>query len=172
MRTIPLTQGKVALVDDADFEFLNRWKWYAWRTRHGTYYAVRNSDYVPGKARKGIRMHRVLCGGAEIDHRDGDGLNNTRGNLRPASDRQNCGNQKLRRTNTSGFKGVSLRRAGVWSARLSGKRLGDFRDPRDAARVYDAAAVIQFGEFARVNFPKLTKNQNQNQKESIVLCLK
>lgn len=82
MKEIPLTQGKVALVDDEDCERLNQFKWYALK-RPNTWYAVRNV-WVENK-RTAISMHREIMDasrGQEIDHKNGDGLYNLKVNLR------------------------------------------------------------------------------------------
>lgn len=159
IRLIPLTQGKFATVDAADFEFLNQWKWCA-NFQHGLWYALRWSHGKHGE-RKMLRMHRVIAGATsevKIDHHDGNGLNNTRINLRPATQRQNSYNKRKGPRNTSGFKGVTRhRRDEVWQAAigLNGKvkYLGSFHVPEDAARAYDKAASEHFGEFAALNFP-------------------
>lgn len=163
MKRIPLTQGKVALVDDADFERLNRWKWCA-KWDRGVFYAVRPS---PGGGT--VLMHREVLNaplGVIVDHRNqrnlGEdfGLDNQQGNLRLATNAQNIQNQRKTR-GTSRFKGVYWNRArGKWHAgiRLSGvrKHLGYFDGEEDAARAYDQAARKLFREFARLNFPNST----------------
>lgn len=156
---IPLTRGYVALVDDEDAaRVLAISAWYAEvHPRARTVYAAAKS---PG-TRRTIHMHSVVTGWSYVDHvdGDGDGLNNRRANLRPATQTQNNGNARRRRDNTSGYKGVYFdARRGHWAAQISidGRRLhlGVFADPVDAARRYDAAAVYYFGEFARPNFPE------------------
>lgn len=94
----------------------------------------------------------------QLDHVDGNGLNNTRANLRPATNAQNNHNERLRATNTSGYKGVHwVRTNSKWRAeiRIDGRNrhFGYFVDPLDAARAYDAAARSAFGAFACLNFP-------------------
>jgi hypothetical protein len=158
VKTIPLTQGKEALVDDCDYEYLMRWKWHFLR-RGGTGYAKRNR--TSGCDQK--LMHRLIAGrcgldvdGGDVDHIDGDGLNNQRSNLRAASRSQNNVNSKRPKNNTSGFKGVYPR---SWDGKpvaqigVDGRRvyLGTFDDPRDAARAYNDAALKYFGEFACLN---------------------
>lgn len=89
-RWIPLTQGKFALVDEADYEWLNQWNW---QLSNG--YAVRSRRIPKGK-RQAIYMHRVVCNapiGTEVDHLDSDGLNNRRSNLRIATTSQNQRNR-------------------------------------------------------------------------------
>jgi HNH endonuclease len=158
VKTIPLTQGKVALVDDADYEVVSKFKWYALKSRH-TFYAVRN--FPKGNGKQGlIRLHRFLLPGhPEIDHRDGDGLNNQRENLRPATRSQNeWGACHKRRGVSSVYRGVSwYSRDKKWLSYIhvsgKGKHLGYFLSEEDAARAYDTAARKYFGEFASPNFP-------------------
>jgi len=108
-------------------------------------------------------MHRLVAarsgrviGGKQIDHIDGDGLNNCRSNLRASTTSQNHANRRANRNNTSGFKGVSWnRRARKFEAHITVQRrkshLKYSDDPRDAARAYNEAALKHFGEFACLN---------------------
>lgn len=157
--SIPLSRGLFAVVDLADYETLSKYKWCAWKGRtHHTFYALRAAQDC-GDGYKTIRMHRLIAGaveGQDVDHIDGNGLNNTRGNLRVCSRAQNTMNQKLSCRNRSGKKGVYLdKRRGTWSAEItcSGKKkfLGSFKDRESAASAYDVAARLLFGEFARTN---------------------
>ncbi len=162
MKEIPLTQGKVALVDDADWPYLSQFKWYA-AAEGKNFYAKRNIRVQGGK--KGwrpVRMHRVImkaAKGQKIDHWNGNGCDNQRGNLRFATAAQNIANQvTLCARNTSGRRGVSWDRArNCWTAGVTdhGRRIsvGRFDDLDEAARAYDAAALQLYGEFARPNFP-------------------
>jgi hypothetical protein len=99
MKLIPLTQGQVALVDDADYPIIASYKWFAARSQQGTYYAVRH----PNKYKPMVIMHRVIMGCSTasmiIDHIDGNGLNNQRTNLRFATARLN-GLNRFRRKPT------------------------------------------------------------------------
>jgi hypothetical protein len=155
---VPLTQGKVAIIDRADAHLVESRSWSA-RSKNGRWYA-QTSDVRDGK-RTCVEMQVVLAGvGGEfdVDHHDGDGLNNRQSNLRTATRAQNSWNQK-RRPSKSGFKGVHWHpSSGLWVVRMTvqgvSKTFGYFHDPEDAARVYDAAAREHHGEFARLNFPK------------------
>lgn len=157
MKKIPLTQCKFALVDDADFDWLNQWKWHTLKGGKN-FYAQRNVQ--SGDKRRKVLMHReILPGPARVDHRDRDGLNNQRGNLRAASHRQNIHNQRKREGRTTPFKGVYPRTNGAkeprWESqiRINGclRYLGLFSDEKDAARAYNNAAVEAYGKFARLN---------------------
>lgn len=155
-REVTLTQGMVALVDEADYELVmaaGPWSY----ERSSVPYARRNAKRSDG-SHVPLRMHGFLTGWPLTDHINGDGLDNRRANLRPATASQNHFNQRLRSNNTSGFKGVSLdKRYDKWAAhiRADGRRrsLGLYADPADAALAYDAAAREIAGEFACVNFP-------------------
>lgn len=157
---IPLTQGKVALVDDEDYERVSQFKWHAKRVPDSDlFYAARNVANPYG--RRGYqRLHSFILDATpaqEIDHWDGDGLNNTRANLRFATTAQNQANRRRSRNNTTGFKGVSWCR-GRYRARIKINSrytsLGVYDSGPEAARAYDQAALIHHGEFARLNFPE------------------
>ena len=160
MREIPLTQGKVAVVDDADYEWLSRYRWMASMARAGYWRAVR---WVGTRAKhRAVFMHREIIGaqpGQLVDHRNGDGLDNRRANLRACSSRQN---QQNRRGSwaASGYKGVHqlhrlLSKPWVAQIQVEGRsmHLGYFATPEEAAEAYDAAATTHFGDFAYLNFP-------------------
>jgi len=160
MKEIKLTRGKVAVVDDSDYEFLSRFRWCA-RPMEDKFYAVRRkrrSDVGPAGRRVGnIAMHTVILGlgpGDICDHKDGDGLNNQRSNIRKADLSKNNGNSKLSKSNTSGFKGVCWKNNG-WevSIGINGKQtyIGRFKSRIEAARAYDLAADKHWGEFAKHN---------------------
>lgn len=160
-KEIPLTQGKVALVDDWDYERVARHKWSAVCMEKKHWYAKRCIPY-DGKIIN-VYMHRFITGvpqGVHIDHIDGNGLNNTEANLRIATPKQNVANTRLAVNNTSGFKGVMVRKkSGVYVAGTvrSGKRvnLGTYQTAEEAARVYDAYVRLSAGEFAWTNFDTL-----------------
>jgi hypothetical protein len=159
IRRIRLTNGKYTIVDSRDHSYLTQWTWHCLKKR-STYYAAR-SKYRRGKTIR-IYMHREIAKRAGmstsslIDHRNRNGLDNRRTNLRSASQTQNRANCRLYTSNTSGFKGVSYdKRTGLWAAKLnhSGtcKWLGRFATRKEAAAAYDDAARRYFGNYANVN---------------------
>lgn len=153
MKEIPLTQGYVAIVDDAKYDRIALHKYYYSRG-----YAVRTA-VINGK-RKCIWMHREIIQtpeGMETDHINGDRLDNRLENLRVCTTTQNQQNRKMKKNNLCGYKGVSWDRTREkWVAKIRHdshtRFLGYFEDPRDAAIAYDNAARERFGEFARINF--------------------
>jgi hypothetical protein len=154
MKTIELSQGKVAIVDDQDYEWLSQWKWYYCKG-----YAVRKAPREKKRERV-IQMHREILKtpvGMETDHINHNTIDNRRENLRACSHTQNQGNSKIRIDNTSGFKGVSFSKLSKkWCSTIRygkfRKNLGLYDRPEDAAIAYDRAAKEYFGEFARLNF--------------------
>lgn len=157
-REIPLTQGKFALVDDEDYETLSAVKWCAAKIGW-TFYAkrsIRRSDGV----RTVVCMHRVILPDVEeIDHINGNGLDNRRGNLRPVTRSQNRRNSRKRTDNTSGHIGVYWhKQKRRWEAqvKLDGRRrsAGYYDTPEEAARARDALALELHGSYAKLNFPR------------------
>jgi len=158
VKQITLTQGKVALVDDADYEWLSQWSWCAlhYRGKCGDIWYAKRAVEKP--KHKTFLMHREIAARLElpeVDHKDHDGLNNQRFNLRPCTGTQNQGNRRKEPWRTSQFKGVSFyRQTGRWRVYVEHTHVGFFKDEIEAACAYDAAAVQHLGEFAKLNFPK------------------
>jgi len=158
MKEIKLTQGKIALVDDNDFDHLNQWKWYAsFDKSANTFYASRT---VHGETNKTIRMHRVIMkvddGSVLVDHADHNGLHNFRSNLRIATKGQNNSNVRAHKGGTSKYLGVSWNKQNSkWRTVIhkDGKqtRLGHFEQEKDAAVAYNLAATNLYGQFANLN---------------------
>jgi hypothetical protein len=158
MKTISLTQGFVALVDDADFDSVRIFKWTASRAKNTTY-AIRKLRTPSGRTTSQL-LHRFIMGVThpkiDVDHEDHNGLNCQRHNLRLCVRGENGGNQRKTR-GASKFKGVSWDSSrGLWRAYITihnkSRFLGRFHDERDAALAYDTAARAAFGEFALCNF--------------------
>lgn len=156
MHQILITQGKKVLVSDEDFERISQ---FSWSYSSSTGYAVRKGRKSLGEPRT-VHMHRFIMQPAskvQIDHINGDKLDNRFSNLRIASCQENAFNRKKPRVNcTSKYKGVLKRKnSNNWIARIKfnnkGIHLGSFSNEADAAKAYNAAARQYFGEFARCN---------------------
>lgn len=151
MKKIKLTQGKFALVDSTDYKFLNQFKWTYLSVGYAHRKVQRNNKI------KTILMHRLIVGGAIVDHRDGNGLNNVRKNLRIATKSQNGYNRGKTRANSTGFKGVShahhLNTSKKFYARIKVNKkqifLGYFLTAKEAFEVYKKAALKHHKEFAK-----------------------
>jgi len=158
MKKIKLSNGMKALVDDEDYEYLSQFRWYPLNTRMTTY--AKRKIYING-GQITILMHREIMKTPqelEVDHRDHNGLNNQRGNLRNCTHGQNDINKIS--NNPNGYRGVEwvLKRK-KWKIRARIKRggvskhLGYFKTLEDAARAYDKASLEYDAEFAVLNFP-------------------
>lgn len=145
MKEIPLTNGKIALVDDDDYEWLSQWKWYS-RKHRNSFYAQR-SIWENGKIRT-LQMHIAIMGkreGLQIDHMNGNGLDNQRHNLRHLTNRQNA--QNLHTNKSSTYPGVHWDKTRhKWKAEIlltskprKRKFLGRFENELDAFNAYKEA---------------------------------
>jgi hypothetical protein len=150
---VALTRGHVAVIDLADVPLVQGFNWTAILRKH-TVYAARVE--WRGQVQRKIYMHRLLTvapSGLDVDHADGDGLNNRRANLRLATKSQNICNQRVRSDNRSGLKGVSLNARGKWQANIAkgGRQrfLGAFATPEEAHAAYCAASAEIHKEFGR-----------------------
>lgn len=157
LKEIPLTQGKVALVDDEDFDRVNQFKWCAQKRRCGGFYAVRKIRVSETKWTNEY-LHCFILGRKRVDHKNGDSLDNQKQNLRAATPQQNCRNRRKKIAGaTSKFRGVywcSGRRRWCASLKVKGRRtyLGYFKVEAVAAKAYDAGVRQFFGKFASPNF--------------------
>jgi hypothetical protein len=156
MRRIPLTQGKFSEVDEVDYERVAEFRWHAFKV-HNTWYAA------SGGPNKGQRtyLHRFIMDapvGKEVDHINGDGLDNRKENLRICRHRDNLRNVQRTTISRSGYRGVTIAASGkfVASCKYLGKRLhfGTYDTSEEAARVRDRNVIDLHGEFAVLNFPR------------------
>jgi len=156
-KEIQLTQGKFALVDDEDYNYLIQWKWTFFKStdEHNGYACIRDK-----KTGKIIFMHSVLIPtpiGMQVDHINTIKSDNRRCNLRLATRSQNNANRKRYRKNRIGkYKGTRFdKRYNTWSAYITFNKkqihLGTFKNEEDAALVYNEKAIELFGEFALLN---------------------
>ncbi len=162
MRTIPLTQGKRAIVDNIDYAYLTRWTWYFQKRKDGSGYAARTTGRP---SRKMVYMHMVVALrkrkrkklSGEVDHQNRNKLDNRRRNIRTATRSQNNYNKQQQKNNTSGYIGVAIFKPcpGLWQAYINvdHKRvpLGYWKTKKTAARAYNRAARKYHGKFACLN---------------------
>lgn len=177
---IPLHSRKYpdlhAIVDEADAELVSGYRWNVQPGRN-TFYAVAFVRLRGMKRPVTIKMHRVILdpsGDRVVDHIDGNGLNNTRANLRAGTHQQNMQNIQSRsshRDGSSQYLGVSRQRSSKkWRAGIyvngTQQHLGVFVTEIEAAHAYDRAAIEHLGELASLNFPDLaTSYVNDRQGE-------
>ena len=151
-KLIHLTQGKLAIVDDEDYEYLNQWKWRISSSGYARRNSKSNNKLIE------IRLHRVITNCPEdkqVDHINGNRLDNRKENLRICTHKQNSYNKSKKRTNKSGYKGVYwCTTSKKWRSRIAcdGKEihLGYFDDIKEAAIHYNNAALKYHGEFANL----------------------
>lgn len=177
MKYIKLSRGKRTMVDDDDYAYLTQWAWYANRSVMKTirtiWYAYRqyrdpNKKNAKGQAKQvSVAMHRVIMNAprdTQVDHINGDGLDNRKQNLRLCTPAQNLWNSRWLATPNKPYKGVhkdhSLKHPG-WRATIGyGNKtihLGWFKSAKVAAKAYDNLAKALYGEFACLNFPEEKK---------------
>lgn len=173
---IPLTKNKWAIVDKADLALVVKFFWqakkYGRNAKNVIWYASRRlrvSECGERKTRH-IKLHQFLADSDMIDHKNGDGLDNRRCNLRAADNSHNQANSRIRVDSTSGVKGVHFRpatgtRRSRWVARIGGGAgrisLGSFQSKEEALLAYNAAAIKRWGEFAKTNTTNTNTNANR-----------
>lgn len=149
-----------ALIDDGDFEKVSKYNWFVFKSRT-TIYA---STYIKNKM---ILMHNFIMGGKGIDHKDGNGLNNQKDNLRKCTNQQNQWNQQPQKGKSSKYKGVCWgKHCGKWLATIKHNsvniNLGSYDSETDAAKAYNEKAKELFGEFAYQNKVNSHATKSQN----------
>lgn len=158
MKTIQLDKGMSTMVDDEDFDELNKHKWFAKAVGRGRYYATR-AERINGKV-VFYSMHRVIMKVTDpkiyVDHKDRIELNNQKYNLRTATHQQNQQNQKKRSGVSSKYRGVCfIKETGRYRAMIKPNKisihLGMFDIEEDAAIAYNTACLKHYGEFASLN---------------------
>lgn len=154
MKTITLTKGQTALIDDRDYPLVSQHKWQA-RPDKNTWYA---STSINGRT---VLMHRFILNplpGFQVDHKDGDARNNRRSNLRLVTSQMNNWNRRPLKNRNTKYKGIDLKQ-GKWRVQIhvDGKKIhgGYFLDEIEAAKAYDQKAFELFGKYAYLNFPEL-----------------
>jgi len=155
MKLIPLTQGQFAMVDDDDYDELSKFKWQVYTSKRHIMYAIRTTPDD-----KTVYMHRSILKITDrylfTDHRDHNGLNNQKDNLRKATMAENNANRRRFKKGTSIYRGVWFDSYyGVYKVQISenGRKvhLGRFKNEIDAAKAYNEAAIKYHKEFAFLN---------------------
>jgi len=153
---IPLTKGETAIIDASDVDIVSGWNWSTWAIAGiANKYAVR----VSSNPKKTILMHRAIMSamhGMEVDHVNGNGLDNRKCNLRIATRSQNAMNSRIAKNNKSGIKGVYWnKKREKWIAKITCERreiyLGEYKKIDDAAEAYKNASAKFHAEFGRTN---------------------
>ena len=154
MKEIKLANNKgIALVDDEDYTILSKFKWRLCDNNYALNHFIAN-----GKQKNEL-MHRIIMNpqeNMEIDHKDGNGLNNQKNNLRIVTKSQNCINRNKYKNSSSKYKGVYWRRdLNKWHSQIRKNKkqiyLGIYIKEIDAAKAYNKAAIELFGEYALLN---------------------
>lgn len=151
--------GRIALIDAEKFELISKYRWFVdvrkYSGGHEGFYAV--TYFWSHGVKKKLYMHQLIVPYGEIDHKNHNGLDNRKSNLRACTSGQNKQNLRPRLGGSSQYKGVSWsKQKERWRARIKmdgvEKHLGFHRDEVEAAVAYDRAAIQMFGEYAHLNF--------------------
>jgi hypothetical protein len=164
MKTIDLPTGEQVAVDDQDFELVSQFKWYRFipsTAKHLCYSRAWARPGGRGTPRFSVLMHRIILSPPRslvVDHRDGNGLNNTRSNIHVCTYAVNAANRhRWLATKSSGFLGVARTKTG-WQAyfSLQGKTtyIGHFQSERAAALARDIS-ILQYETAIKLNFPEI-----------------
>lgn len=157
MIEIELTQGYKSVIDNEDYELVKNYKWHVFHGHAGVKYAATKIRINNRKTT--LFLHRLLLGlkhgdRRKADHKDLNGLNNTRDNLRICNNVQSNQNRGKQKRTRSGFKGVYIDKSKYRvNVNINGKliHIGMFDNPIDAARAYDEQIIRHYGEFAKTN---------------------
>lgn len=168
---ISLSRGVTATIDASDAPLVSQFKWHAVKGRHSFYAcACLGKKQAAAIGRRHIKMHRLILGfpDLDVDHRDGNGLNNVRENLRLVTNQLNQANARKQVNGRSDFKGVSWHSGSrQWQVFLcvnnKPQYVGASKNQVEAARMYDAAALLAFGQFAKLNFPECPERESNSQ---------
>lgn len=159
MKLIKLTQGKFAQVDDEDFDYLNQWKWHVVKSDKNEY--ASRQIRVCKNRQISVKMHRNILNLTDsklvVDHKDNNGLNNQKSNIRICSNDENIRNRRKKKDSASQYLGVYYhKRIKKWQTSIQHNNvkihLGYFENENDAAKCYDENALKYHGEFANLNF--------------------
>lgn len=162
MIKVVLSQGYEAMIDDEDYGLISKHKWHVSPGKAGNKYAGCGIWQKGKNYTKNVPMHRMIMNVTDpkiqVDHIDGNGLNNQRSNLRLATNQQNSfGSRKsFNKLYSSKYKGVSFDKSREkWAAKIQINRkykyLGRYETELEAAQAYNVAAVRHFGEYAKIN---------------------